>query len=175
MQRINYLKNTAEYLSEKSIQITSVNDKLRNDIVQFNNSLTKIFKLKNKLKTATLDVIQIVSEFTFLFWLDNFEPINEKRIEFGETYKEDIQKINNELFNLWDPDNFSPHDPKKDSLSYIIGLDSKVTIIDQGQSGSTTFNYTKSMTSTSTPKDFQTNTSLQLNQKSTIRPDKPIK
>ena len=81
MQRLNYLKNTAEYLSEKSIQITSVNDKLRNDIVQFNNWLTKIFKLENKLKTATLDVIQIVSEFTFLFWLDNFEPINEKRIE----------------------------------------------------------------------------------------------
>ena len=30
------------------------------------------------------------------------------------------------------------------------------------------------MTSTSTPKDIQTNTSLQIKQKSTIKPDKPL-
>ena len=70
-------------------------------------------------------------------------------MEFGVTYKEEMQKkINYELFNLRDPDNLSPHFESilkisPDSLSYIIGLDSNVTIIDQGQAGSTTSNHKK--------------------------------
>ena len=112
-------------------------------------------------------------------WLDNFEYNNEKRIEFGETYKEEIQNLSYELLNLWDSGHYSPHFENflkisSGSLSYTIGLDSSITIIDEGQSGSTTFNHTKSMTSTSTPKDIQTNTGLQLKQKSTIKPDKPL-
>ena len=45
---------------------------------------------------------------------------------------------------------------------------------DQGQTGSTSFNQSKSMTSTSTPKDIQGNTKLQLQQKSTIKTDKQL-
>ena len=52
-----------------------------------------------------------------------------------------------------------------------MGLDSNVIISDQGQTGSTSFNQSKSMTSTCTPKDIQGNTKLQLQQKSTIKPD----
>ena len=96
-------------------------------------------------------------------WLDNFEYSNEKRIEFGETYKEEIQNLSYELLNLCDSGDYSPDFENflkisSGSLSYIMGLDSSITIIDEGQSGSTTFNHTKSMTSTSTPKDIQPNT-----------------
>ena len=75
------LRNTAGYLTiipEYRQQIQSVNDKLRFDIKTNNNWLTKIIELKPDFKTTTLDIIKIVSEFTFLFWLDNFEHINEK-------------------------------------------------------------------------------------------------
>ena len=81
------------------------------------------------------------------------------------------------MLNLLDSGNLSPQFERilkssSDSLSYILGLESKLTIIDQGQSGSKTFKYTQSMSSTS--KDIQTNTSVQLNQKSTIKPYKPL-
>ena len=72
------LRNTTGYLTEQQKQIQSVNDKLRIEIINYNNWLTKIIELKTELKTATSDVIKIVSEFTFLFWLDNFEHINDK-------------------------------------------------------------------------------------------------
>ena len=49
-----------------------------------------------------MDIIKIVSEFTFLFWLDNFEHINEKRIQFGETYPDEIGYLCDELKNIWD-------------------------------------------------------------------------
>ena len=61
------LRNTTEYLTEKQKQTTSVNDKLRNDIINYNNWLTKIMELKSELQTAKSDIIRIISEFTFLF------------------------------------------------------------------------------------------------------------
>ena len=45
-------------------------------------------------------------------------------------------------------------------------------ILDQAQSGSSSFNITKSLTSTSTPKDTQLDNNPQVKQKSTIKPDK---
>ena len=36
------LRNTADYLTGKTKQINSVNDKLRNDITDYNNGLTKL-------------------------------------------------------------------------------------------------------------------------------------
>ena len=71
------LRNTIGYLDEQQRQIQSVNDRLRNDIINYNNWLTKIIELKTELKTATFDINQVISEFIFLFWLDNFEHINE--------------------------------------------------------------------------------------------------
>ena len=73
------LRNTTVYLNDQKKPIQSVNDKQRNDIINYNNWLTKIMELKQELKTATSDIIKIFSEFTFLFWLDNFEHINNKR------------------------------------------------------------------------------------------------
>ena len=61
------LRNTAGYLNEHRQQIQSVKDRLRLDIKNYNNWLTKIIELKPDLKTTTLDIIKIVSEFTFLF------------------------------------------------------------------------------------------------------------
>ena len=61
------LRNTIGYLYEQQRQIQSVNDRLRNDILNYNNWLTKNIELKTELKTATFDIIQIISEFTFLF------------------------------------------------------------------------------------------------------------
>ena len=96
------LRNTIGYLNEQQRRIQSVNDRLRKDILNYNNWLTKIIELKTELKTATFDIIQIISEFTFLFWLDNFEHINEKRIEFGEAFREEIENLNEELRHIWD-------------------------------------------------------------------------
>ena len=78
------LRNTAEYLNENRQQIQSVNDKLRFDLKNYNNGLTKIIELKSDFKTTTLDIIKIASEFTFIFWLDNFEHIKEKRVQLGK-------------------------------------------------------------------------------------------
>ena len=66
------LGNTTVYLKDQKKPIQSVNDKLRNDLMNYNNWLTKIMEIKQELKTATSDIIKIISEFTFLFWLDNF-------------------------------------------------------------------------------------------------------
>ena len=99
------LRNTTVHLNDQNKPIQSVNDRLRNDIMNYNNWLTKIFELNQELKTATLDVIKIVSEFTFLFWLDNFEHINDKRIQFGETFHEEIENLCVELKNIWNSEN----------------------------------------------------------------------
>ena len=96
------LRNTTVYLNDQKKPIQSLNDKLRNDIMNYNNWLTKIMELKQELKTATSDIIKIISEFTFLFWLDNFEHINDKRIQFGETFHEQIENLSDELKNIWD-------------------------------------------------------------------------
>ena len=113
------------------------------------------------MKTSTLDIIKIVSEFTFLFWLDNFEHINEKRIQFGEIFPEEINYLCNELQNIWNSEHYSEHFEStlkvcSDSINFIEGLQSHVKITDQGQAGSSSFNLSRSLTSTSTPKDTQT-------------------
>ena len=131
------LRNTAGYLKDQQISIQSVNDKLRNDIINYTNWLTKIIELKQELKTATLDVIKIISEFTFLFWLDNFKHINEKLIQFGETFQEQIESLCDELKNIWNSENYSQNfastlKVNSDSISYIEGLEPYVKIEDQG-------------------------------------------
>ena len=159
------LRNTIGYLTQQQKQIQSVNDKLRIDIINY-NWLTKIIELKTELKTATLDVIKIISEFTFLFWLDNFEHINVKRIQFGETFYEEVENLCDDLKNIWNSENYSSHfestlKVSSDSLNYMEGIENYVKIMDQGQSDSSSFNLSRSLTSTSTPKDIQVNKSLQ--------------
>ena len=171
------LRNTAGYLTEHRQQIQSVNDRLQLDINNYNNWITKIIELKQDLKTVTLDIVKIVSEFTFLIWLDNFEHINEKRIQFGEPFPEEINYLCDELQAIWNREHYSAHIEStlticSDSMNFIDGLESHVKITDQGQAGSSSFNLSRSLTSTSTPKDIQTNNSLQSKQKSTIKPDK---
>ena len=141
---------------------------------------TKINEHKAELKTASSDAIKIVSEFTFLFRLVNFEHINDKRIQFGETFPEEIENLCDDLKNIWNSENFSSHFEStlkvcSDSLNYIEGLENYVKIMKQGQAGSSSFSLSRSLTSTSTSKDVQVNTSLQSKQKSTIKPDKPLK
>ena len=173
------LRNTIGYLNEQQRQIQSVNDRLRNDILNYNNWLTKIIELKTEIKTAIFDIIQIISEITFLFWLDNFEHINEKRIGFGEAFHEEIENLNEELRHIWDGEYYSPIFEStlkvcSYSKNYIKGLEDYVQITDQAQLGSSSFSLSKTLTTTSTPKDVQINTSLQAKQRSTIKPDKPL-
>ena len=52
------LRNKIGYLDEKQTQIQSVNDRLRNDIINYNNWLTKIMELKTELKIATFDIFK---------------------------------------------------------------------------------------------------------------------
>ena len=136
-------------------------------------------ELKQELKTATSDIIKIISEFAFLFWLDNFEHINDNRIQFGETFHEQIENLCDELKNFWNSKYYSQNfesTPKvcSDSINFIEGLESYVKIDDQGQAVSSSFNLSRSLTSTSTPKDVQMNTNLQIKQKSTIKPNKQL-
>ena len=173
------LRNKSVYLNDQKKPIQSVNDRLRNDIMNYNNWLTKIMELKQELKTATSDIIKIISELTFLFWLDNVEHINEKRIQFGETFHEQIENLSDKLKSIWDSEYFSQHFEStlkvcSDSINFIERLENYVKIEDQGEAGSSSFNLSRSLTSTSTPKDFQINTNLQLKQKSTIKPDKQL-
>ena len=172
-------RNTAGYLNEHRQQIKSVNDKLRFDIKNYNNWLTKIIELKTDLKTTTLDIIKTVSGFTFLFLLDNFKHINEKRVQFGETFPEEISHLCDEIQNIWNSEHYSEHFEStlkicSDSRHFIEGLQSHVKITDQSQTGSSSFNLSRSLTSTSTPKDIQTNNNLQTKQKSTLKPDKQL-
>ena len=69
----------------------------------------KNIELKEELKTMKQDIIQIISEFTFLFWLDSYEHINDKRIQFGETFHEEIENLNDELKKIWNSEYYSPH------------------------------------------------------------------
>ena len=126
-------------------------------------------ELKQVIKTATSDIIKIISEFTFLFWLDNFEHINDKPIQFGETFHEQIENLSDELKNISDSEYYSQHfestlKVSSNSFNYIEGLENYVKIEDQGQAGSSSFNLSRSLTSTSTPKDVQINTNLQSKQ-----------
>ena len=136
-------------------------------------------ELKQELQTATSDIIKIISQFTFLFWLDIVKHINNKRIQFGETFHEEIEKLCIELKSIWNSEDYSQHIESalkvcSDSINFIEGLENYVKIEDQGQAGSSSFNFSRSLTSTSTPKDVQINTNLQSKQKSTIRPDKQL-
>ena len=101
------LRNTTVYLNDQKKPIQSVNDKLRNDIMNYNNWITKIMELNQELKTTTSDIIKIISESTFLFWLDNFEHINDKRIQFGETFHEQIKNLSDEVKNIWGSEYYS--------------------------------------------------------------------
>ena len=90
-------------------------------------------ELKQELKTAKSGIIKIISEFTFLFWLDNFEHINEQRIQFGETFHEQIEKLSDELKNIWDSECYSQHFEStlkvcSDSINFIEGLENHVKI-----------------------------------------------
>ena len=139
------LRNTIVYLNDQKKPIQSVNDKVRSDIINYNNWLTKIIELKPELKTATSDVIKNVSEFTFPFWLDNFEHINDKRLQFGETFHEEIENFCNDLKSIWNSEYYSQHFEStlkvcSDSINYIEGLENYVKIEDQGQAGSSSFN-----------------------------------
>ena len=131
------------------------------------------------MKTATLDVIKIISEFTFLFWLDNFEHINDKRLQFGETFHEEIENLCNGIKNIWNSEYYSQHFENtikvcSNSINYIEGLEHYVKIEDQRPTSTSLFNLSRSLTSTSTPKDAQVNTNLQTKQKSTIKRDKQL-
>ena len=159
------IKNTAVYLNQQQKEIKSANGRLRTDINCYNNWLTIIIEHKEELKTVKQDIIQIISEFTFSFWLDNYEYINDKRIQFGETFHEEIENLQDELKNIWNSEYYSSHfestlKVSSDSLNYIEGLENYVRIFDQGQTGSKSFNLSRSLTSTSTPKDVPLNTNF---------------
>ena len=103
------IKNTAVYLNQQQKEIKSANDRLRTDINCYNNWLTIIIEQKEELKTVKQDIIQIISEFTFLFWLDNYEYINDERIQFGETFHEEIEYLQDKLKNIRNSEYYSSH------------------------------------------------------------------
>ena len=88
-------------------------------------------------------------------------------------------KTCDELKSIWNSEYYSQHFEStlkvcSDSINYIEGLENYIKIGDRGQAGSSSFNLSRSLTSTSTLKDVQMNTNLQSKQKSTIKPDKQL-
>ena len=95
------------------------------------------------------------------------------------TSPEEISHLCDELQNIWNSEHYSEHFEStlkicSDRINFIEGLHSHVKITDQSQIGSSSFNLSRSLTSTSTPEDIQTNNNLQTKQKSTLKPDKQL-
>ena len=89
--------------------------------------------IKTRTKNSNIRHNKIISEFTFLFWLDNFEHINDKRIQYGETFHEQIENLCDELKNIWDSEYYLQHFEStlkvcSDSIKYIEGLQNYVKL-----------------------------------------------
>ena len=88
----NLLKDITPYL--KIIPETnnpSINETLRSHIKSFGSWLAKIIKIRREINQETArDILKIVSEICYLFWLDKIEYINNKRSLIGKAFEKEI-------------------------------------------------------------------------------------
>ena len=121
------------------------------------------------------DILKIVSEICYLFWLDNIEYINNTRSLIGKAFEKELPYLEKiELQQLWDQTHTSPYyesvlQISSNSINYIKAQYKKVNIYDREQTGSLSMTTPKNITSTSTPKENLTLPSEK--RKSTLMPD----
>ena len=86
------LKDSTPYLKvvpEATYQ--SINDTLRLSIRSFGNWLIRIIDIKKEIDHETaVDILKIVSEICYLFWLVNIEYINNSRSLIGREFEKEI-------------------------------------------------------------------------------------
>ena len=127
---------------------------------------------------AAVDILRIVSEICYLFWLDNIEYINNTRSFIEKAFEKEIPYLEKpELQQLWDLKHTSPYHESilqisSNSINYITAQHKKVKIYEREQTGSLSMTTRKNITFTSTPKENLTVPSEKRN--STLVPDKNL-
>ena len=106
------LKDSTPYL--KKIPETnnpSINETLRAHIKSFGSWLARIIEIRREISEETaIDILNIVSEICYLFWLDNIEYINNTRSLIGKAFEKEIPHLEKiELQQLWDQTHTSPY------------------------------------------------------------------
>ena len=106
------LKDSTPYLKvvpEATYQ--SINDTLRLSIRSFGNWLIRIIDIKKESDHETaVDILKIVSEICYLFWLVNIEYINNSRSLIGKEFEKEIPYLEKtELQQLWNYTYTSPY------------------------------------------------------------------
>ena len=75
-----------------------MNEKVRQSIKSFENWLNRIAELRREINDETaVDILTVVSEVCYPFWLDNIEYINKARTLIGKIYETEIlslEKVN---------------------------------------------------------------------------------
>ena len=79
------MKDSTPYIKEvKETANQSINETLRQSIKSFENWLNGIAELRNAIDNETsTDILKLVSEVCYLYWLDIIEYINNARILIG--------------------------------------------------------------------------------------------
>ena len=122
--------------------------------------------------------MKIVSEISYLFWIDNIEYINNTRLLIGRAFEKEIPyPEKTELQQLWDQKHTSPYHKSilqisSNSINYVTAQHKKVNIYDREQTGSLSMTIPKNITFTSTPKENLTVQSEK--RKATLVPDKNL-
>ena len=154
----------------------SINETLRSHIKSFGSWLARIIEIRREINEETaIDILKIVSEILYLFWLENIEYFNNTRSLIGKAFKKEIPYLEKiELQHLCDQTHTSPYyesilQISLNSINYIKAKYKKVNIYDREQTGSLTMTTPKNITSTSTPKEILTVPSEK--RKSTLIPD----
>ena len=69
----------------------SINDTLRSHIKSFGSWLARIIEIRKEINEETaIDILKIVSEMCYLFWLDNIEYLNNTRSLIGKAFEKEI-------------------------------------------------------------------------------------
>ena len=138
------LKDSTPYL--KIVPETnnpSINDTLRFHIKSFGSCLARIIEIRREIEHETaVDILKIVSEICYLFWLDNIEYINNTRSFIGKAFEKEIPYLEKtELQQLWDLKHTSLYHESilqisSNSCNYITAQHKKVNIYDREKTGS---------------------------------------
>ena len=89
------IKVSTSYLNEvKETTKQSINETLRQSFKSSENWLSRIAELTREINDKTaVDILTVVCEVCYLFWLDNIENINEARMLIGKIYQKEIPSL----------------------------------------------------------------------------------
>ena len=115
---------------------------MRQSIKSFENWLNRIAELRREVNDETaVEILTVVSEVCYLFWLDNIEYINESGMLTGKVYKNEIPSLDkSELQKLWGYNHRSPYyesilQISSTNINYIQAQQQKNNTYDKEQTG----------------------------------------